>query len=272
MAGAAGATSPAPPGPTSAASPGSVSVVPTGSVSPALRFLWPETPAAFNALAADQVAAALRKQDAVLALPTGRTPLGLYAALRARAAAGEISFSQARLFDLDEYAGLGTTHPLSYARYMRTELLDPVGASGHNARLLRGDAPDLVAECRAYEEAIARAGGIDLAILGLGDNGHIAFNEPGTPWDSPTHVAALSARTREVNRSAEGEAIPERGLTMGIATIRQARAILLLVAGVAKQAALGALRRGVPDPLWPVTSLIGHADVTVICEARLREP
>lgn len=207
-----------------------------------------------------------------MALPTGRTPLGLYAALRARAAAGEVSFSQARLFDLDEYVGLGATHSLSYARYMRTELLDPVGASGHNVRLLRGDAPDLAAECRAYEEAIARAGGIDLAILGLGDNGHIAFNEPGTPWDSPTHVAALSARTREVNQPVAGAVIPTHGLTMGVATIRQARAILLLVAGAAKQAALAALRRGMPDPRWPVTGLIGHADVTVICEARLREP
>jgi glucosamine-6-phosphate deaminase len=155
---------------------------------------------------------------------------------------------------------------------MRTELLDPVGASGHNVRLLRGDAPDLAAECRAYEEAIARAGGIDLAILGLGDNGHIAFNEPGTPWDSPTHVAALSARTREVNQPVAGAVIPTHGLTMGVATIRQARAILLLVAGAAKQAALAALRRGMPDPRWPVTGLIGHADVTVICEARLREP
>lgn len=207
-----------------------------------------------------------------MALPTGRTPLGLYAALRARAAAGEISFSQARLFDLDEYVGLGATHPLSYARYMRTELLDPVGASEHNVRLLRGDAPDLGVECRAYEEAIARAGGIDLAILGLGDNGHIAFNEPGTPWDSQTHVAALSARTREVNRPADGAAIPQHGLTMGIATIRQARGILLLVAGATKKPALAALRRGVPDPRWPVTSLIGHTDVTLICEARLREP
>lgn len=256
---------------TTAGAPGTASSAPSGSAAPVARFFWPESPAAFDALAADQVAAALLKRDAALALPTGRTPLGLYAHLRARAAAGEISFRRARVFDLDEYVGLSATHPLSYARYMHTELLDPVGASPHNVRLLRGDAPDLAVECGAYEEAIARAGGIDLAILGLGENGHIAFNEPGTPWDSRTHVAQLSDRTREVNHSADGTAIPERGLTMGIATIRQARAILLLVAGTAKQAALAALRRGVPDPRWPVTSLIGHADVTVICEARVRE-
>ncbi|HEY8052515.1 MAG: glucosamine-6-phosphate deaminase [Steroidobacterales bacterium] len=240
-----------------------------------MQLLWCDTRAGFDSLAADRLAAVLaRKPDAVLALPTGQTPLGLYAAVRLRAAAGEVSFAAARVFDLDEYAGLGATHPLSYASYFRAQLLEAVGAPDCNIRLLRGDAADLAAECRDYDAAIARAGGIDLAILGLGTNGHIAFNEPGADWESGTHLVQLSPQTREINARQQGRqtVLPEFGVTMGIATLRQAREIVLLAAGAAKRAALEALRRGVPDPHWPVTSLIGHPRLTVISEAQLGEP
>ncbi len=134
-----------------------------------------------------------------------------------------------------------------------------------------GDASDLAAECRDYDDAIARAGGIDLAILGLGANGHIAFNEPGSAWDATTHVVELSVETRAANSLFAGEsAVPRYGVTMGIATLRQARAVLLLVAGASKRHALEALRRGDPDRSWPVTSLLEHPNLTVLAEARLR--
>ncbi len=238
-----------------------------------MQLIWCETAGTFNALAADKVVSVLaHKRDAVIALPTGQTPVGLYSALRARAAQRELPpVAAARWFNLDEYVGLDASHPLSYAKFLRTHLLDSIGASESNIRLLQGDAPDLQAQCREYDEAISRAGGIDLAILGLGANGHIAFNEPGSAWDTYTHVVSLSVQTRTVNSRQNGDSvIPERGITMGVATLRAAREILLLVSGESKRQALQALRRGAPDPGWPVTSLVDHPALTVLSDAQLR--
>lgn len=238
-----------------------------------MQLWWSDTSDSFNTRAAEVVVQTLtRKPDATFALPTGKTPMGLYAMLRARAAAsGAAPWRKANWFDLDEYVGVGATHPLSYAGFVRAHLLDPLGIPEDKIRLLRGDALDLPAECRAYEQAIERAGGIDLAILGLGANGHIAFNEPGSSWDEATHVVELSAATRAANSQlSDGATIPLHGVTMGIATLRRARSILLLVSGESKRQALQALRLGTPDPAWPVTSLLGHPDLTVIAEEGLR--
>ena len=237
-----------------------------------MQLIWCDTAGMFNALAADQVAAVLtRKPEAVIALPTGQTPVGLYSVLRARAAQRELSAAAARWFNLDEYVGLAPTHPLSYAKFVRIHLLDALGAPESNIRLLRGNAEDLQAECCQYDEAIARAGGLDLAILGLGANGHIAFNEPGSAWDSFTHIASLSTQTRAINSRLHGDfVIPERGITMGIATLRAAREILLLVCGENKRNALEALQRGRADQGWPVTSLIDHPNLTVLADGQLR--
>jgi glucosamine-6-phosphate deaminase len=137
---------------------------------------------------------------------------------------------------------------------------------------LQGDAVGIEAECRDYEVAIAAAGGLDLAILGLGTNGHIGFNEPGSDWSAQTHVVSLSAETRGTHvAQTQGKlAIPEYGITVGISTIASARDILLLVAGGAKARALAALRRGVPDPQWPVTALLTHPHLTVLADADLQ--
>ncbi|HVW69644.1 MAG TPA: glucosamine-6-phosphate deaminase [Steroidobacteraceae bacterium] len=237
-----------------------------------MQLVWCETPATFNALAADKVISVLsHKPSAVIALPTGQTPVGLYSELRTRAAARELPVADARWFNLDEYVGLDGTHSLSYAKFVRTHLLDALDVPESHIRLLRGNAEDLQAECHDYDEAIARAGGLDLAILGLGANGHIAFNEPGSPWDSATHVVSLSALTRSVNARLHPDAvIPEKGITMGVATLRAARRILLLVSGESKRKALQALRRGIADRAWPVTSLVDHPDLTVLSDAQLR--
>jgi len=115
------------------------------------------------------------------------------------------------------------------------------------------------------------SGGLDLAILGLGTNGHIGFNEPGSDWSTPTHVVALSQETRATHAAqTQGKfAIPEYGITVGISTIVAAREILLLVSGGAKARALAAFRRGIPDPRWPVTALLTHPHLTVLCETEL---
>ncbi len=240
---------------------------------PSSTILWRPGGAEFARAAADHVAALLtRRPEAAIALPTGHTPLGLYAELEARAASGRLSPERGRFFNLDDYIGLPADHPLSYARFLRERFLTPAGVPEAHIRLLRGDAADLEAECRDFEAAIAASGGLDLAILGLGTNGHIGFNEPGSDWSTPTHVVALSQETRATHAAqTEGRfAIPEYGITVGIATIVAAREILLLVAGSAKARALAAFRRGVPDPKWPVTALLTHPQLTVLSDTELQ--
>jgi glucosamine-6-phosphate deaminase len=152
--------------------------------------LWCRRGSEFSLAAADHVAALLeRKPEAVIALPTGQTPVGLYAELVARGMAKRLSAAQSRFFNLDDYLGLNVDHPLSYARFLREHFLTPIGVPEEHIRLLQGDAVGIEAECRDYEAAIAAAGGLDLAILGLGSNGHIGFNEPGSDWSAQTHVS-----------------------------------------------------------------------------------
>jgi glucosamine-6-phosphate deaminase len=240
---------------------------------PTSKILWCRSVSELSRVAADHVAALLAvKPEAVIALPTGQTPLGLYAELVARAAAKRLSVAKARFFDLDDYLGLSVDHPLSYARFLREHFLMPAGVAEDHIRLLRGDAVGVEAECSDYEAAIAAAGGLDLAILGLGTNGHIAFNEPGSDWSAKTHVVSLSQETRATHGAqTQGKfVIPEYGITVGIATILAAREILLLVAGGAKARALAAFRRGIADPKWPVTALLTHRNLTVLAEAELQ--
>ena len=240
---------------------------------PSSSILWCRSGGDFSCAAADQVAALLeRKPEAVIALPTGQTPLGLYAELVARATAQRLSVAQGRFFNLDDYLGLNGDHPLSYARFLREHFLQPAGVPQEHIRLLQGDAVGIEAECRDYEAAIAAAGGLDMAILGLGTNGHIGFNEPGSDWSAQTHVVSLSQETRATHvAQTQGKfAIPERGITVGISTIVAAREILLLAAGGAKARALAAFRAGIADPNWPVTALLAHPDLTVIAEAELQ--
>ncbi len=235
--------------------------------------LWRRGGVEFSRAAADHVAALLaRRPDAAIALPTGQTPLGLYAELVARAATGRLSVAQARFFNLDDYVGLNVDHPLSYARFLREHFLMPAGVPEEHIRLLRGDAAGIETECRDYEAAIAAAGGLDLAILGLGTNGHIGFNEPGSDWSAQTHVVSLSPETRATHEAqTRGKySIPKYGITVGISTIAAAREILLLVAGGAKAPALAAFRRGIPDPQWPVTALLTHRKLTVLAAAELQ--
>jgi glucosamine-6-phosphate deaminase len=223
--------------------------------------------------AASHVASLLAETPAAaLALPTGSTPIGLYARLRALAAAGEVTVTAAHYFNLDEYVGVAPTNRHSFAAFLRRHFLDEADIPADHIRLLRGDALDIAAEAAAHDAAVAAWGGLDLAILGLGSNGHIAFNEPGARWDAGTHVVPLTEATRTANAAyfPDGFPVPSHGLTMGIGMIRAARRVLLMVSGAAKMEALAALLAGRPDVHWPVTALCGHPHLTVVADAALR--
>ena len=232
-----------------------------------MRIINAATPRAFASAAADWVCRHLHsKPRSVLALPTGSTPLGLYAELIERLRAGTASLDAAKIFNLDEYCGLAPSDPHSYAAFLRRHLIAPAGLAAGQVRLLRGDAPDMGAECREYDAALADSGGIDLCVLGLGVNGHIAFNEPGSSWELRTHAVQLTPATRAAHeRQAQVPwNIPEWGVTMGIKTVLESRHVLLLIAGTHKEAARAAFYAGAADADWPVTSLLAHAGLTVI--------
>jgi glucosamine-6-phosphate deaminase len=238
-----------------------------------MQLEWTDSGEAFADRAASHVAALLAETPAAaVALPTGSTPIGLYARLRALAAAGEVTVSAAHYFNLDEYVGVAPTDRHSFAAFLRRHFLAEADILPDHIRLLRGDAPDIAAEAAAHDAAVAALGGLDLAILGLGSNGHIAFNEPGAPWDAGTHVVPLTQATRIANAAyfPDGFEVPSHGLTMGIGMIRAARRVLLMVSGAGKAEALAALLDGAPDPTWPVTALCGHPNLTVVADSVLR--
>ena len=190
----------------------------------------------------------------VLGLPTGRTPVGMYERVVTECAREYHCFRDVTTFNLDEYVGPSR----EYCQFMKRNLFDHVDIDPANTHIPDGAGPDLDAECARYERAIAAAGGLDLTFLGLGGNGHIAFNEPGTPFRSRTHVVPLSEQTRAANRTASTHAI-----TMGLGTILESRAIVLL-AGANKRAAIETLRSGEVSEDFPASALWRHPNVHVI--------
>jgi glucosamine-6-phosphate deaminase len=232
-----------------------------------VRVIETDTASAFAGAAADFIADRLRREpQSVLALPTGKTPLGLYAELVHRSRQGAVNLMQAQIFNLDEYCGLPPADPHSYAAFLHRHLIAPLKLVPERVRLLRGDAADLEAECGRYDAALSESGGVDLCILGLGANGHIAFNEPGTPWSRRTHIVELSQSTRasHAKDAPVPWQIPTRGITLGVQSLLETREILLLIAGAHKQRAKAALYRGKQDLDWPVTSLLKARSLTVI--------
>jgi glucosamine-6-phosphate deaminase len=224
------------------------------------------SPADVANLAADVVEELLREVPAaVLALPTGRTPVDLYRELARRTAAGAIDWWSVRAFNLDEWVGVPPDSPASYARFMLEHLYAHINLPASQRFIPNGLALDLAHECREYEDAIAQVGGFDLAILGLGTNGHIGFNEPGTPFDVTTHVADVAAETRQANAyTFTSGQTPRQAITVGIATILGARQILLLVTGSEKAEILGRAFAGPVDPVVPASALQRHPRVTII--------
>src|SRR5436305_1731131 len=229
--------------------------------------IWESFPdyASLSARAAEIFLAAIRATPRlVLGLPTGKTPLGMYERVVAECSRQYHCFKNVVTFNLDEYAGISCEHPGSYCTFMQGVLFDHVDIARENAHIPDGAAPDLEAECARYERLIAAAGGLGLTFLGLGSNGHIAFNEPGTPWSSRTRVVELTESTRAANAALFPEEVPRRAITIGIATILSSQRIVLLASGERKRAAIERLRSGEITEDFPASALWTHADVTVL--------
>lgn len=220
-----------------------------------------------GALATRVLDAIAARPSLVLGLPTGRTPLGLYRQLRERGAS--VDWSSVRTFNLDEFAGLAPGDAHSYRSFMQAELFEHVSIAPGNIGFLNGAAPDLRAECRRYEAAIASAGGIDLQILGIGANGHIGFNEPADGLCATTHIAHLEEETRQANAQRFGgdwTAVPERALSMGMSTILGARQIVLIATGAEKADAVYGMIEDLITTRLPASLLQVHHDVTVMLD------
>ena len=221
-------------------------------------------------LAADAVAQLLRrKPDAVLGLATGSSPLKVYDELARRHAEDGLSFARARGFMLDEYVGLPADHPERYRNVIETEIASRVDFAPGAVQGPDGLAEDLVAACAAYEQAIVDAGGVDLQLLGIGTDGHIAFNEPGSSLASRTRIKTLTEQTRADNARFFGgdvDQVPQHCLTQGLGTIMQARHLVLLATGRQKAEAVHHLVEGPVSAMWPATVMQHHPHVSVLVD------
>jgi glucosamine-6-phosphate deaminase len=205
----------------------------------------------------------------VLGLATGRTMGPVYAALVARHRAGMVSFRGVRTVNLDEYVGLGANDPGSFAREMDEHFFGQVDIDPANTYLPNGTASDADAEAARYEKLIAQLGGIDLQLLGIGRSGHIGFNEPPSPLDSPTRVVTLDPTTHVQNAAAFGgnpERVPNRAITMGVATIMRAAELLVLATGVEKAPIVAAALEGPITPLVSASAIQSHPRCTVVLD------
>jgi glucosamine-6-phosphate deaminase len=203
----------------------------------------------------------------VLGLATGSTPIELYNQLIQANQNKELSFKDVFTYNLDEYVGLDATHPQSYAYFMRENLFNHIDINQENTNLPQGDAKDLQQECDRYD-ALVKSMVADVQVLGIGTNGHIAFNEPGSSFDSTTHVIELTKQTREDNaRFFEDEKdVPTHAITMGISSILIAKKIILMATSLNKADAVKQMIEGVVDTKCPATILQNHPDVVVIID------
>jgi len=210
----------------------------------------------------------LRKPNLVLGLATGATPIGLYKELIRRCRDDGLDLSKLTTFNLDEYVGLPPDHPQSYHRFMREQLFEHIPLDPRYVHIPNGMAEDVAAHSDWYEEQIQRAGGIDVQVLGIGANGHIAFNEPGSSLGSRTRVKTLTRQTREDNARffASPEEVPHYAITMGIGTIMEARELLMIVTGESKAEALRAAVEGPLTGMVPASMIQMHRKAFVIVD------
>ena len=210
----------------------------------------------------------------VLGLPTGRTPIALYEELVRLTRVERVDWSAVKTFNLDEFVGLGADDAGSYRRFMQTRLFDHVNLREEHIGFLDGRAADLELECARYDRAIAAAGGIDIMILGIGANGHLAFNEPSTTLVARTHRATLDAETRASNAlwfGGEVARVPPEALTIGMAAILQSRALVLIGTGESKAEAVRAMLSGGITTSVPASFLALHPRVTMMFDEPLTE-
>jgi glucosamine-6-phosphate deaminase len=208
----------------------------------------------------------------VLGLATGSTPEQTYALWVERLLDRRVPVDRLTTFNLDEYVGVPPAAPTSYHSYMRQQVFDRLGLAAQQWHLPDGMAVDLVEACASYERSIQAAGGIDLQLLGIGRNGHIGFNEPGSDHAGRTSVVELAEQTRIDNQRFFGETpVPSLAVTMGIGTILESRKILLIASGSSKASAVAACARGPISIDCPASALQRHADVTLLVDRAAAE-
>jgi len=225
--------------------------------------------------AANYIAAKINKAGAsdekpfVLGLPTGSTPLGTYKALINLYKEGAVSFKNVITFNMDEYVGLPADHPESYRSFMWTNFFSHIDIREENVNLLNGNAADLEVECTAYEERMKSVGGIDLFLGGVGIDGHLAFNEPGSSLSSRTRIKSLTTDTIIVNSRFFGgdvSQVPKTALTVGVATVMDAKEVLILINGHNKARALQQAVEGSVNQMWTITALQMHPKGIIVCD------
>lgn len=209
------------------------------------------------------------KPDSVLGLATGSSPLGLYSCLVERYKQGDLDFSRIKSVNLDEYRGLTHDNPQSYYYFMNENLFRHINIVPENTHVPDGTEPDAQKACEKHEQAIRSLGGIDLQLLGLGNNGHIAFNEPGTAFEETTHCVALTESTIQANSRFfdKLEDVPTEAYTMGIKSIMTARKILIIVSGKEKADTVHKAFFGPVTTSVPASVLQLHPDVTLVADA-----
>lgn len=205
----------------------------------------------------------------VLGLPTGSSPLGVYKILVEKHKAGEISFENVITFNMDEYIGIPRDHPESYHSFMWKHFFSHVNIHPGNVNILNGNAPNLEDECVAYEAKIKAAGGIDLFLAGIGEDGHIAFNEPGSSLASRTRVKTLAYETILANSrffDNDLEQVPKMALTVGVQTVLEAREVVVIILGARKAAALQCCVEQGVNHMWTLSSLQLHPHPMIVCD------
>lgn len=205
----------------------------------------------------------------VLGLPTGSSPLGTYKALIHLYKSGKISFQHVITFNMDEYVGIPEDHPESYHTFMKKNFFSHVDIQEKNVNILDGNAKDLEAECAGYEERIRKAGGIDLFLGGIGPDGHVAFNEPGSSLTSRTRIKSLTTDTIIANSrffDHDVNKVPKTALTVGVGTVMDAKEVVILANGHNKARALQQAIEGGVNQMWTITALQMHPKGIIVCD------
>ena len=205
----------------------------------------------------------------VLGLPTGSSPLGMYRNLIELYKEGKVSFENVITFNMDEYVGLPEEHPESYHSFMWTNFFSHIDIKKENVHILNGNAEDLEAECAAYEQAIADAGGIDLFMGGIGPDGHIAFNEPFSSLTSRTRIKSLTTDTIIANSrffDNDVNKVPKTALTVGVGTVMDAKEVLIVCNGHGKARALQHAIEGAVSQEWTISALQLHPHAIIVCD------
>ncbi|MCL2655339.1 MAG: glucosamine-6-phosphate deaminase [Coriobacteriia bacterium] len=210
----------------------------------------------------------VKNPDCILGMATGSTPLPTYGALVELYEQGVVDFSTVRSFNLDEYVGISRSHEQSYYRFMFDNLFSKINIKPENVQVPFPASENLEDDCAAYDAAIDAAGGVDLQILGIGHNGHIAFNEPASVFPFGTHIVDLTQSTIEANKRFFDsiDDVPRRAMTMGIGTIMKAREIVIVATGADKADAACAMINGPVDPQCPASVLQLHPAVTAFLD------